>query len=93
MEGERRGWVFERMICQCEGGKMPIRQKGLRWREWQWVEAACECAGDMAQSGSVICTLSQDDATVKCWGYNKYGQLGYGDTSDRGGGSNGVCPA
>lgn len=25
-----------------------------------------------------------DDGTVKCWGFNGYGQLGYGDTNDRG---------
>ena len=25
-----------------------------------------------------------DDDTLKCWGYNNYGQLGYGDTDDRG---------
>jgi hypothetical protein len=42
---------------------------------------------------SVTCAPSQDDATVKCWGDNYYGQLGYGDTSDRGKDSNGACPA
>ena len=42
---------------------------------------------------SVTCTPSQDDATVKCWGDNWYGRLGYGDKSDRGDGSNGACPA
>ena len=36
---------------------------------------------------------SQDDATVKCWGWNEYGALGQGDASDRGDGSNGGCPA
>lgn len=25
-----------------------------------------------------------DDGSVKCWGYNAYGQLGYGDTDNRG---------
>jgi len=25
-----------------------------------------------------------DDQTVKCWGYNAYGALGYGDAADRG---------
>ena len=38
---------------------------------------------------SVTCNPSQDDATVKCWGGNADGQLGYGDTSDRGDDSNG----
>lgn len=27
-----------------------------------------------------------DDSTVKCWGHGAFGQLGYGDTSDRGDG-------
>ena len=26
------------------------------------------------------------DGTLKCWGYNIYGQLGYGDTAHRGDG-------
>ena len=30
----------------------------------------------------------QDGGFVKCWGYNKYGQLGYGDTTQRGDGGN-----
>jgi len=42
---------------------------------------------------SLTCNSLQDDATVKCWGDNSYGQLGQGDTSDRGDGSNGGCPA
>eukprot|EP01083_Nonionella_stella_P188793 696774_1 len=29
------------------------------------------------------CALSTTN-TVKCWGFNEYGQLGYGDTNDRG---------
>jgi hypothetical protein len=39
---------------------------------------------------SVTCNSPQDDATVKCWGYNGYGQLGYGDKLGRGDGSNGL---
>ena len=34
----------------------------------------------------------QDDATVKCWGWNIYGQRGLGDNSDRGDDVNGPCP-
>ncbi len=32
------------------------------------------------------CALSTSDA-LKCWGYNGYGQLGYGDTDWRGDGA------
>eukprot|EP01084_Bolivina_argentea_P036436 67415_1 len=28
--------------------------------------------------------LSKDSGRVKCWGYNIYGQLGWGDTTNRG---------
>ena len=35
----------------------------------------------------------QGDATVKCWGYNVYGQLGLGDSSDRGDDVNGPFPS
>ncbi|CAE7215807.1 UVR8 [Symbiodinium microadriaticum] len=44
-------------------------------------------------SGAVVMTLSVglyhtcaglDDATIKCWGYNSDGQLGLGDTANRG---------
>ncbi|KAJ1471842.1 regulator of chromosome condensation 1/beta-lactamase-inhibitor protein II [Baffinella frigidus] len=34
-----------------------------------------------------------DDGSVKCWGKNEYGQLGYGDTSNRGDQINGSPPA
>ena len=38
------------------------------------------------------CFSWQDDATVKCWGYNSAGALGLGDNSDRGDNTNGHCP-
>ena len=38
------------------------------------------------------CFSPQDDATVKCWGQNIYGQLGLGDNSNRGDDPNGPCP-
>ena len=46
------------------------------------------------QSWSVIvhCSSPQDDATIKCWGYNGEGQLGQGHTSNRGANANGPCP-
>ena len=40
----------------------------------------------------VGCFSPQDDATLKCWGLNIYGQLGLGDTSNRGDDVNGPCP-
>ena len=40
----------------------------------------------------VGCSPPQDDATVKCWGMNAKGQLGLGDTSNRGDDANGPCP-
>jgi len=46
-------------------------------------------AGDMDMWRRLTCNSSQDDATVKCWGDNSDGQLGYGDELDRGDGSNG----
>jgi alpha-tubulin suppressor-like RCC1 family protein len=36
--------------------------------------------------GLYTCALL-DDNTVKCWGWNIVGQLGVGDTADRGDGS------
>eukprot|EP01083_Nonionella_stella_P094473 265056_1 len=33
-------------------------------------------------------TCSLSIFKTKCWGYNFYGQLGYGDTNDRGSGAN-----
>ncbi|HMV67190.1 MAG TPA: hypothetical protein PKA64_10095, partial [Myxococcota bacterium] len=38
---------------------------------------------DVAVGEAHACALI-DDGSVKCWGYNGYGQLGYGDTTNRG---------
>jgi alpha-tubulin suppressor-like RCC1 family protein len=41
-------------------------------------------AVEIVAGGSHACALSVD-GTVSCWGYNRYGQLGDGTQSDRGG--------
>ena len=48
-------------------------------------------AGDTDLGGSLTCNSSQDDATVKCWGYNANGELGQGDDDVRGDKRNGGC--
>jgi len=40
-------------------------------------------AVQLASGGLHSCAIL-DNGTVKCWGYNAYGQLGYGDTVNRG---------
>jgi len=37
----------------------------------------------ISSGGNKTCALL-DDSTVKCWGLNTFGELGYGDTSNRG---------
>ena len=43
-------------------------------------------ATQLAAGSSHVCALL-DNAQVKCWGYNLYGQLGRGDTANRGDGA------
>jgi len=50
-------------------------------------------AGDTDLWRSLTCNPLQDDATVKCWGDNENGELGYGDVKNRGNRQNGGCPA
>src|SRR5262245_3624391 len=40
-------------------------------------------AKEVAVTGDSICVLITD-GTVKCWGTNHYGELGYGDSNGRG---------
>ncbi|TPV94076.1 MAG: hypothetical protein B7733_17240 [Myxococcales bacterium FL481] len=40
-------------------------------------------AAKLAATGDSYCALTEDDA-IKCWGRNRWGQLGVGDTRDRG---------
>ena len=44
-------------------------------------------AKQVVAGGSYTCAVLNDD-TVKCWGYNPNGQLGYGDTPNRGDNAN-----
>ena len=41
---------------------------------------------------TLACLSLQDDATVKCWGYNVYGKLGLGNDVRWGDDANGPCP-
>ncbi|KAJ1475531.1 hypothetical protein T484DRAFT_1827972 [Baffinella frigidus] len=62
-----------------------------------WRESASESARDARGKTAgtrallllavVALLLQGDDGSVKCWGWNGRGQLGYGDTSNRGDGS------
>ena len=47
---------------------------------------------DLYRSVILGCSSTQDDATVKCWGWNINGQLGLGDTFNRGDDADGPCP-
>jgi alpha-tubulin suppressor-like RCC1 family protein len=42
----------------------------------------------IAAGGNHTCAILLDNASIKCWGYNASGQLGLGDTNNRGDGSN-----
>jgi alpha-tubulin suppressor-like RCC1 family protein len=41
-------------------------------------------AESLALGQSHTCALVAGSGQVKCWGYNQFGQLGYGDTTSRG---------
>jgi len=47
------------------------------------VDLAGDTVVQLALGGAHTCALT-DDAKVRCWGLNKYGQLGYGHTADIG---------
>ena len=63
-----------------------------RVRESEEVGCRSVQSGDVDLWRSLTCNLLQDDATVKCWGYNGNGELGQGDTKGRGDHSGGGCP-
>jgi len=96
--GKRRGTEVgedDATICKCQYANMVDESD---------VEGAVGSSGVRAREMDLWRSLTrnstQDDATVKCWGFNgngdereKNGQLGQGDTEDRGDGSDGGCPA
>ena len=51
-----------------------------------WTPATAEQGIESITAGYDHSCALLDDGTVKCWGYNAYGQLGLGDTSYRGDG-------
>ncbi|KAJ1473295.1 hypothetical protein T484DRAFT_1836954 [Baffinella frigidus] len=50
--------------------------------------AASVCHKTIAAAQYHTCVILEN-GTVKCWGLNHYGQLGYGDQNDRGDAING----
>ncbi len=52
------------------------------------VDLGIERTAKMISVGNIHTCAILDDNSVKCWGWNEYGQLGLGDTSQRGDSAN-----
>ena len=75
--------------CMSPGGDR-LQYNGTDWLcvcAESWAGETCETqlpgASPLAAGVHHVCAIL-DDKSVKCWGWNKYGQLGLGDTDDRG---------
>ncbi|XRB12276.1 EGF-like domain-containing protein [Pseudoscourfieldia marina] len=58
-----------------------------------WSGTTCDVSaqsvrGTITASFGATCKILSNNNKLKCWGYNYYGQLGYGDTTTRGDGPN-----
>ena len=90
MEVRDEGWGLDRVIRRYASDQTPIRQTTVRWRGGSGPKQ--RASGRYGSVGEPDLQLMQDDATIKCWGYNAMGELGQGDTSSRGDGSDGGFP-
>ena len=64
------------------GGNLPAVDLGFGCRVWG---VRCRVVALSASNHHVCAILA--GGVLKCWGYNGYGQLGYGDTTQRGDGN------
>ena len=80
----REAWACYTFMLFCFFSKSSIL---THFAFWPAVDVGTgKTAKEIFGGGSHTCAILNDD-TLKCWGDNSKGQLGYGDTSTRGSGS------